>query len=207
MTSWAQDERRALADLMIAVGPDAPTLCEGWEVADLAAHLVLRETRPDAGAGILITALRPYTERVRLRTRDAAPWPATVERFRSGPPALLRPFDEQANTMELFVHHEDVRRAAPGWEPRQLDDGERRALWRRVSGLGRLVRFRVKVGLTVVAPGWGSVVVRRGEPHASVTGAPEELLLFLTGRADAARVETAGPPEALERLGRARLAI
>ena len=35
----AQRERQQLADLMASVGPDAPTLCEGWTVRDLAAHL------------------------------------------------------------------------------------------------------------------------------------------------------------------------
>ncbi|MGD0448569.1 MAG: maleylpyruvate isomerase family mycothiol-dependent enzyme [Candidatus Dormibacteria bacterium] len=39
-------ERRELCDLLIQVGPDAPTLCEGWTTSDLAAHLVLRERFP-----------------------------------------------------------------------------------------------------------------------------------------------------------------
>ena len=47
----AQDERQALCDLLADIGPDQPTLCTGWRTADLAAHLVLRERRPDAGAG------------------------------------------------------------------------------------------------------------------------------------------------------------
>ena len=34
-------------------GPDGPTLCEGWQTRDLAAHLVLRERRPDAAAGVM----------------------------------------------------------------------------------------------------------------------------------------------------------
>src|SRR5882762_622635 len=36
-------ERRELCDLFLELGPDAPTLCEGWTTLDLAAHLVLRE--------------------------------------------------------------------------------------------------------------------------------------------------------------------
>jgi hypothetical protein len=36
-------ERLELCDLLLELGPDAPTLCEGWTTADLAAHLVLRE--------------------------------------------------------------------------------------------------------------------------------------------------------------------
>ncbi|MFN7150135.1 MAG: maleylpyruvate isomerase N-terminal domain-containing protein, partial [Microthrixaceae bacterium] len=42
----AQIERRQLCDLFDELGPDVPTLCEGWTARDLAAHLVVRERRP-----------------------------------------------------------------------------------------------------------------------------------------------------------------
>ena len=57
----ASRERAALVNTMRAVGPDAPTLCGEWTTRDLAAHLVLRERRPDAAAGILVPALAGYT--------------------------------------------------------------------------------------------------------------------------------------------------
>ena len=44
----------------------------------------------------------------------------------SGPP-LFSPFkllDPFVNVAEMFIHHEDVRRAVTGWEPRELDDGD-----------------------------------------------------------------------------------
>jgi len=192
---------------MVELGPHAPTLCEGWEVQDLAAHLVMRERRPDAAAGIAVPPLRAYAERVRRRVRDERPWPGNVDRFRTGPPAYLRPLDEPVNAIEFFVHHEDVRRAQPGWEPRVLGSGEEQTLWRRLGAMKALVRFRVPVGLTLVAPGFGSVVVRQGEPHVVLTGAPGELLLFMTGRGRAARVERAGPPDAIARLEDARLGL
>ena len=49
----AQLERGRLCDLLLVVGPDHPTLCEGWTTADLAAHLVIRERKPLAGPGIV----------------------------------------------------------------------------------------------------------------------------------------------------------
>ncbi len=55
--SVARAERAALADLMLEVGPDSPTLCGDWTTRDLAAHLVLRERRPEA-AGLVVPALR-----------------------------------------------------------------------------------------------------------------------------------------------------
>ncbi|WP_461013210.1 maleylpyruvate isomerase N-terminal domain-containing protein, partial [Trueperella pyogenes] len=50
--SFSSDERRRLADLLLAKGPDAPTLCEGWFTRDLAAHLWIREHRLDAAVGM-----------------------------------------------------------------------------------------------------------------------------------------------------------
>ena len=47
-SSLADRERADLADLLGTLGPDAPTRCEGWTTAHLAAHLVVRDRRPDA---------------------------------------------------------------------------------------------------------------------------------------------------------------
>lgn len=206
MSAYAQSERRALADLMLEVGPDAPTLCEGWSVRDLAAHLVLRERRPDAALGILVRPLRSHTDRVRRRL-CARPWPALVEAVRSGPPALLRAVDEQMNVVEMFVHHEDVRRAQPTAEPRTLDPGEERALWARLAPMARLVRRKLPIGVTLEAPGFGRVEARAGEPHVTVSGPPAELVLFVCGRQRAARVQASGPPDARSRLEAARLGL
>jgi uncharacterized protein (TIGR03085 family) len=204
VSAYAQWERRALCDLMLEVGPDAPTLCEGWSVRDLAGHLVLRERRPDAAVGILVKPLRSYTDRVQHRLSDRS-WPTVVEDVRSGPPALLRAVDEQVNVVEMFVHHEDVRRAQPDALPRTLDPGEERTLWARLVPMARLVRRRLPVGVTLEAPGFGRVKARRGEPHVTVTGPPGELVLFATGRRRAARVDVSGPPDAVSRLEAARL--
>jgi uncharacterized protein (TIGR03085 family) len=107
-------EREALADLMLEVGPDAPTLCGGWTTRDLAAHLVIRSDRPDAAAGIVIPALAGWTAKVQEKAarRD---WDDLVRTVRRGAPGWSlqsRPsLDGQSNTIEYFVHHEDVRRA------------------------------------------------------------------------------------------------
>ncbi|RQX24838.1 TIGR03085 family protein, partial [Micromonospora chalcea] len=67
MPRYARTEREALADLMLELGPDAPTVNEGWTTRDLAAHLLVRERRPDAAGGILLPPLRGYGESVRRR--------------------------------------------------------------------------------------------------------------------------------------------
>ncbi|WP_344138032.1 TIGR03085 family metal-binding protein, partial [Luedemannella flava] len=122
MTAFAAAERAALADLLDRVGPDAPTLCAGWATRDLAAHVVLRERRPDAAAGILIRALAGHTGRVQA-TLAATPWSALVAKVRRAPwwsPVSNPLTDGLANRTELFIHHEDVRRAQPDWAPREL---------------------------------------------------------------------------------------
>src|SRR5271155_4136283 len=106
----AQQERQTLCDLLVELGPDAPTLCEGWTTADLAAHLVVRERRPDSGPGLVWPPLAGYTDKVRRSSKARTPYDKLVAMVRSGPPLLLRPFDGAMNTVEYFIHLEDVRR-------------------------------------------------------------------------------------------------
>ncbi|MHB1929272.1 MAG: TIGR03085 family metal-binding protein [Acidimicrobiales bacterium] len=206
MARYAQAERAALADLLLGRGPDAPTLCEGWRTRDLAAHLVLRETRPDAAAGILIRPLAAHTDHVQ-RDVAARPWPQLVQRVRSGPPSWLRPLDEPMNVLEYFVHHEDVRRAADGWEPRALEAGEEATLWRRLRAMAKLSFRRAGLAVELDAPGHGVVRAGRGTGTVRLVGAPPELLLVAFGRGSHARVQREGSAEALARLDGARLGL
>ncbi|WDZ84308.1 TIGR03085 family metal-binding protein [Micromonospora cathayae] len=209
MSRYALTERQALADLMLTLGPDAPTLNEGWTTRDLAAHLVVRERRPDAAGGILLPPLRGYAERVRLRLA-ARPWADLVAQVRRPPvwSPLSNPLtDELVNTMEFFIHHEDVRRAAPDWQPRELPAGLPAALWRRVAPLGRFALRRFPASLLVQAPGHGEFRCGRGGEALRVVGVPGELTLFLSGRQRAARVQLDGPAALAERLRTAPLAL
>src|SRR5690348_16465152 len=119
----AEGERAALVNSLRAVGPDEPTLCEGWKTRDLAAHLYIREHRLDATGGILIPGLASYTEKVQDKVASTTDFDELIEKVGSGPPVLspFKLFDAVANLAEMFIHHEDVRRAQPGWEPRPLD--------------------------------------------------------------------------------------
>src|SRR4051794_21442907 len=138
MTAFARSERQALCDTLQSAGPDAPTLDEGWSARDLAAHLVLRETRPDASVGIVVAPLSGWTRRVQSGIAHE-PWPRLVDRLRSGPPrwspSALPGVDERLNLLEFVVHHEDVRRAVPGWQPRALSAELQDALWARLHGI------------------------------------------------------------------------
>jgi uncharacterized protein (TIGR03085 family) len=158
--TYAQEERAALAALLDETGPDAPTLCEGWQTRDLAAHLVLRERRPDAAAGVMGGPLAGYTARVQRQYQDRYPYPELVALLRAGPPRLsvfaIPGADEAANTVEFFVHHEDVRRAAEEWTERPLDAGLSQALWKRLKG-ARLFLRSAPTGVVLAREGDGKL--------------------------------------------------
>jgi uncharacterized protein (TIGR03085 family) len=209
MTRYAKAERRSLATLLLDLGPDAPTLCTGWTTRDLAAHLVVRERRPDAAAGLVVRPLRGHGERVRGRAA-AIGYPELVERVRHAPwwsPVSNPLVDEAVNGLEYFIHHEDVRRAQPTWQPRELPADQQAALWRRASGVARLSLRRFRAAVLIEAPGYGEARAGAGGAPVRVIGAPGELVLFLSGRQRAARVQVDGPPELAAKLRDARLGI
>ncbi|MDF2712070.1 MAG: hypothetical protein K0R62_7722 [Nonomuraea muscovyensis] len=206
----ARGERSALCDLFDRLGPDAPTLCAGWTTYDLAAHLVLRERRPDALPGIALRPLARHTTSVQEGLKARHPYPELVGLVRKpgGVYGLLPFLDEAVNTLELFVHHEDVRRAQPSWEPRELLEDFERLMWKRVSAGGRLMLRRSPVGVVLHRLG-GGVALGGPQigPKVEVTGKAGELLLFCFGRQSHARVELRGDPDAIERLRGARLGL
>src|ERR1700753_1644018 len=182
--SVAPRERAALVETMRGVGPDAPTLCEGWKTRDLAAHLVIREYRPDAAPGILIPFFASHTEKVQNQVAEQTDWEALVDKGASGPPVYspLKLLDPVANVAEMFIHHEAVGRerpdcAQPGMDP-ALDTSLRLTLplmaRMTLAKVPARVALRTSEGKTVLTAGRG--------PAVTVTGAPEELLLFAVGR-------------------------
>src|SRR3954451_19456405 len=106
MTSWAAHERAALADALAELGPDAPTLCGGWTTKDMAAHVYIRERRPDAALGVLpLGPLSAYTDRVMASALRTHGYDELVQRFRTVPPVLrVGPLDELMNSVEYFIH-------------------------------------------------------------------------------------------------------
>lgn len=196
-TNHAHAERLLLCDEFERVGPDAATLCEGWTAADLAAHLVVRERRPDAALGILAAPFARHGEKVR-REYARREWPELVRLVREGPPTLsafgLPGVDKLANTMEYFIHHEDVRRCNGGG-PRDLAPGLEDQLWSILSRMARLLVRQAPAGIELVAPDGRRTTPRAGTPSVEVHGPVGELALFVYGRQGAAAVELEGRPE------------
>ncbi|MGC2997649.1 TIGR03085 family metal-binding protein [Streptomyces sp. G35A] len=203
MSTHAKRERLLLADLLETTGPQAPTLCEGWTTRDLAAHVVVRERRPDAAGGMLIKPLAPRLERV-MGEFTAKPYEELIQLIRTGPPRFspfsLKQVDEASNIVEFYVHTEDVRRARPEWTPRELDPVFQDALWARLERTARLMGRGVPTGLVLRRPNGQTVVAHRGTPVVTVTGEPSELVLFAYGRQSAARVGLEGDEDAIAKL-------
>jgi uncharacterized protein (TIGR03085 family) len=199
-------ERRELCALLAELGPSAPTLLEGWTTLDLAAHLVLREHDNLAAPGLVIPGPWGRLAERRRVVLKATPFDELVSTIRSGPPPRffrLRWVRRVANLNELFVHHEDVRRAN-GLGARSNPPDEDAALFRNVKLARRLLSRRLRgVGLELAWAGTDMVITaRRGRPTAHLRGLPGELLLYLFGRCDAADVELTGPLEAVDAVRR-----
>ncbi|WP_424214237.1 TIGR03085 family metal-binding protein [Streptomyces sp. BI20] len=208
MSTHAKRERLLLADLLEAAGPEAPTLCAGWATRDLAAHVVVRERRPDAAAGLVLPVLKGRLEQA-MTEYAAKPYEELIGLIRTGPPKLspyaLKQVDEAANAVEFYVHAEDVRRAQADWAPREPDPVFADALWRRLDRMARLTGRKAPVGLVLRRPNGQTVVARRGAPVVTVTGEPGELTLFSFGRQAHARVDLEGEKEAIAKLTTAAL--
>src|SRR5262245_66277138 len=179
----ARRERHALVDTMRAVGPDAPTLCGDWTTRDLAAHLVVRERRLDATPGITISALAGYTAHVQRQVTKSTDWDQLLDKVASGPP-LYSPFkllDPVANMSEMFIHHEDVRRAQTGWEPRQLDDATVTALARGLPLMARLTLAGAHARASLRTPDGSDGAIVGPARDVTVTGEISELTFIHPG--------------------------
>lgn len=206
----ARAARAALCDELRRVGPDAPTLCAGWSARDLAAHLVVRETRPDAALGILSKRVAAYTDRVQTDV-GRTEWSQLVDRVDNGPPRWSpmrwQPIDDLANTLEFFVHREDLRRAGTDWVDEPLDRDLENALYRALSRGARLMVRRSPAGLVLRAPGREPIVAKRAQPTVVVIGPVGELVMFVYGRQSTARVTLEGPSDSVDAVLTARFGV
>ena len=184
-----RSERDALCDLLIEKGPDAPTLCGDWTTRALAARLHIRENRPDAAVGIAIGPLARWTSKVQADVASGD-YGKVIEALRNGPPrwspVAIEAIDIETNTIEFFVHHEDVRRASEPWEPRSLSDAEVEQLWGRGERAGGYLLRRCPVGVLATpsdGPASGRTVTLRKGPHpVDLQGPVGEIVLAMYGR-------------------------
>ncbi|MFD4339922.1 maleylpyruvate isomerase family mycothiol-dependent enzyme [Streptomyces anulatus] len=178
-------ERAALADDLARLDAgqwDAPSLCEGWTVRDVAAHLVdtARTTRIGFVAGLVRARFDFDRQNARgvERERGASPR-ETLERLRrvasrtTTPPAPL-----DTRLVEEVVHGEDIRRAV-GLVRSYPQEAVVRALRvqaRTPASFGGAKELVARVRLTATDAG-----LSIGE-GPDVTGPALSLLLAVSGR-------------------------
>jgi uncharacterized protein (TIGR03085 family) len=208
--TFAKSERADLCDLFDQVGPDAPTLCRGWDAHDLAAHLWIRENDPLGASGIVAKPLSGLNERRMGEVRQRWEFGELVDRIRRGPARFsvfaIPGVDEGANTTEFFVHHEDVRRAGDHPQTgRDLGPEVEEWMWRRLKLLARAWFRRVQVGLVLerlgsVGAGGEPDTIRAvsGASIVTLVGQPSELVLYANGRTAVAEIKLVGEPEAIQ---------
>jgi uncharacterized protein (TIGR03085 family) len=201
--SLVRRERHALCDTALELGPDAPTLCGDWTARDLVAHLLVRENSMVGAAGITFSPMAGLTERAMARAARGR-FPAMVDKLHDPglTPYRLPGVERLTNTLEYFVHHEDLRRAQPGWQPRELPAADEDELWKLLKGSARLATRKTDVPIVVRRtdrPGQ-EATVRKGADPVVVSGRPSELVLFFFGRDQLRDVTFDGPPAATTRL-------
>ena len=202
-------ERTELCDLALVLGPDAPTLCEGWDTRDLVTHLLVRERRPVSALGNIVSPLAGLTDRAMAQGRERS-FGVQVETLRRpSPPLRLVPLlDGLMNTFELVVHHEDLRRAQPDWEPRTLPAADLDLLWSQLHRGAAFFGRRLPVPAVVRRSDTGATAtVHKGADPVVVSGPVVELVLFLFGRDQVRDLAFEGAPDAVERLRSADLGV
>lgn len=211
MTTPATQERHRFAELLAEIGPDAPTLCGDWSTRDLAAHIVIRDRRPDAMPGILIPQLAGYTDKVQSKLARSDEYHDLTRKVREGAPfwspMRIDAVDRLANTAEFFVHHEDVRRAQPDWSARELDAGLADDLYDVLKRSAKMMARKAPAGIALAPTGRASIVANKREPMVEVSGPVGELVLWLYGRQAHALVDYEGPDDAVEKLRTASFGI
>jgi uncharacterized protein (TIGR03085 family) len=201
--TFSHDERLELCDDALAAGPDAPTMCDGWTVADLVAHLYIRENDPLAALGVVIPALKDFTARRMAAALSRYGFAGLVEAVRNGPGrwSPFQVFDEVANSLEMYVHHEDIRRAGADASPRDLGAAVENDLWGRI-GMARMGFRKAPVGVVLERSDAHGTTVRAKPGSSTVTlvGTPSELILYAVGRRTVADVRLIGDPDSVAAL-------
>jgi uncharacterized protein (TIGR03085 family) len=212
MASQVLQERQALADLLREVGPDAPTLCTGWDTRVLLAHLVRRErSLLEIGARARLPIATAAADKAMRAYADSTSYEEMLATLQDGAPPwsffALPPAREAFNLLEYAIHSEDVRRVDPTAEPRQLSNARQHAIFNRLTGMARFAMRGTPVAVELRWSDSDVIKVGRGSRPVKVSGEPMELALVAYGRQPVAKVHYSGDAAAIARLTGARLGV
>lgn len=209
MTSFARRERTAICQTLRKLGPEQPTLCQGWSTKDLLVHLIVRENRPDAAVGLFIPFLSAYTDSISNKYKEKS-FEELIAIFENGPkspsPFSLPKVDELANTFEFLVHHEDILRAQSDYQPRKLTEEDAKFIWSRFTKSAVFFMRKVKVGV-VAKTDQGTYTLKRGNDVVTISGNVIDLVMFAFGRKNTTEINFEGNPTAVEKLKNSDLSL
>lgn len=209
MTSFARRERTAICQTLRKLGPEQPTLCQGWSTKDLLVHLIVRENRPDAAVGLFIPFLSSYTDSISNKYKEKS-FEELIAIFENGPkspsPFSLPKVDELANTFEFLVHHEDILRAQSDYQPRKLTEEDAKFIWSRFTKSAVFFMRKVKVGV-VAKTDQGTYTLKRGNDVVTISGNVIDLVMFAFGRKNTTEINFEGNPTAVEKLKNSNLSL
>lgn len=178
----AQAERTDLADFLEGLADeqwDAPSLCTGWRVRDVVAHLVSYD---DLGAlGLLRRFAKGRVVRANQVGVDAMADATAAEllanlRAHARPSGLAAGLGGKIGLADGMIHHQDIRR--PLGMERQIPEERLLRVLAMTPGNPRLAPWRWIRGLRLVATDldWS-----HGK-GPEVSGAGEALLMVMAGR-------------------------
>lgn len=189
---FVQSERRYTVNLLKSLTNrqwHAATLCKGWDVGDIAAHLVARERSVYSDVGLIIESLHYVHDKKisRIKARGQSYILSKLAHYPWWMPAV-------ANVAEFYVHNEDIlrgnlkmRRTKPNKEAGEI-------LWQALRGLVKIRRELVadlgNVQLENIETGAVLTIPNKtAQKDTIIAGLPGELLLFFYGRRNAAKVK------------------
>lgn len=196
VADWIERECPAVGETILSLGADAPTVWPGLPVKAYLVNMLTRShprTLGKRGDELSTWSLEALVEQLGRRPDRRVPWPIRNHLLGAS----------------LFIVHEDIRRAQPGWEPRPLSFDDQFAL-----GFGLVTRGKelkdagvptvVRPQLTHAPPGAPpppEIRLIRGPDPVIVSGPVGELVLYCYARGSFARdVSLDGSPEKVEKL-------
>lgn len=192
-----QSERLYLIDLLKSLSEaewQYDTLCAGWTIEHLVAHLIVRERGGLlARLGILVPWLDPRHEAANRKIMNMS-HADMIKRLERGPWWTTH---VSFNILEHYIHNEDILRSQLN-RTRTVDAQTQAALARLVPTLVKTQLLSWKHPLTIVMTQGDTsqdIVVHRGESGVVVRGLPGELLMLAEGRGRAAEVIVEGPSQ------------
>ena len=181
--------------------PGRPTLCEGWTTRDLTAHLVIRESRPDASAGIVLPPLTRWTDKVQASAgagHSGCWWSKCAPDLRDSGGFNAAQSGRPGEHDGVFRPSRRRPPSTAGLATRDLDVEVRQELFKRLLG-NRKMLYR-----TSPVPVLEPTDVPDAEPRATPSGAVvlrgpiAELVMHAYGREAVRDVEVLGDPDAVE---------